>query len=318
MKKACNNVLVLWMLAMLASCAPQAFYVSSQMRAPSQAGVNLAGKSVAVVYQTDGSSADTLFTACFANGFANKLEEDYFDSRQEVGFFTVPASEGVDYACKDSMVSLVMQTGKDVVFLIGTPVFGELEADDAVAAGDVFRASVKVPFSADLHAYDSMNSADKVFDFRGEKTITSTFLLDKACDSKEVLDSAWVYMDTAAQNAGVQAAGHFSPVWKEENFLVVYYEPARNAWTKASECAWKFDWKGAVENWMTLLDTGNAEKKSCLCYNIALGCFMLGQPVLAYEWLDQSDSEKPLSISKGLRKQIFEYSGIQYKKAGSK
>ena len=39
----------------LVSCAPQAFVVSPEMRGPSKSGLNLAGKSLAVVYLTDGN-----------------------------------------------------------------------------------------------------------------------------------------------------------------------------------------------------------------------------------------------------------------------
>ena len=60
---------------------------------------------------------------------------------------------------------------------------------------------------------------------------------------------------------------------------------------------------------MNLLDTNNPEKKACACYNIALGCFMMGQPALALEWLDRSDSETPISLSKELRTKIKEYTG---------
>ena len=53
----------------------------------------------------------------------------------------------------------------------------------------------------------------------------------------------------------------------------------------------------------------NPEKRACAAYNIALGCFMSGLPDLALEWLDRSDKDQPISISKDLRKKIAEYSG---------
>ena len=71
-------------LMALASCAPQAFVVRSEMRGPSKSGLSLAGKSMAVVYLTDGNPRDTLFNASAAGGFASRLEEEYFGGKREI------------------------------------------------------------------------------------------------------------------------------------------------------------------------------------------------------------------------------------------
>ena len=75
-------------LMALASCAPQAFVVRSEMRGPSKSGLSLAGKSMAVVYLTDGNPRDTLFNASAAGGFASRLEEEYFGGEREIELFT--------------------------------------------------------------------------------------------------------------------------------------------------------------------------------------------------------------------------------------
>ena len=80
----------------LVSCAPQAFVVSPEMRGPSKSGLNLAGKSLAVVYLTDGNPRGEAFNASAAGGFATRLEEDYFGGNREVELFTARGGEGVD------------------------------------------------------------------------------------------------------------------------------------------------------------------------------------------------------------------------------
>lgn len=55
---------------------------------------------------------------------------------------------------------------------------------------------------------------------------------------------------------------------------------------------------------MTLLDTGNIEKRACLEYNIATACLLLGQKSLAAEWLDRSDKDMKRPSSDWLRKKI--------------
>ena len=41
-------------------------------------------------------------------------------------------------------------------------------------------------------------------------------------------------------------------------------------------------------------------------YDLALGCFMEGQYQLALEWLDRSDADMPVYVSKDLRSKIKE------------
>lgn len=298
------------------SCAPQAFIVSPEMRAPSKSGLNLTGKSMAVVYVVDGIHRDTLFNSCLANGFASRLEEDYYGGEQSIGVFTVPFSEGVDYACKDSMVSLIMQTGRDVVFLVDKPELGQPSAAEPVkvAGGPMpkdsaFIATVKVPFTTTFHVYDSMGKDDEVHGFAGSKEMKPQVYCAQGT-SREVLEaSVWDCIEEAANVAGYQAANSFVSTWKQERFYVIYYDTFDNSWDKASQYAHSHKWKEAMEKWFTLLSTGNSEMKACACYDIALGCFMMGQPQLALEWLDRSDAQKPVSLSKDLRAKIKEYSG---------
>ena len=54
------------LLALVSSCAPQAFVVSPEMRGPSKSGLDLAGKSIGVVYLTDGNPRDEAFNASAA------------------------------------------------------------------------------------------------------------------------------------------------------------------------------------------------------------------------------------------------------------
>ena len=158
----------------LVSCAPQAFVVSPEMRGPSKSGLNLAGKSLAVVYLTDGNPRGEAFNASAAGGFATRLEEDYFGGNREVELFTARGGEGVDYASKDSLVSLVLETGKDVVFVIDTPELGIPSVKDPVrvtgmnvSTDSSFVSVASVPFTTKIFVYDSMNKEDRVFGFAG-------------------------------------------------------------------------------------------------------------------------------------------------------
>ena len=83
---------------------------------------------------------------------------------------------------------------------------------------------------------------------------------------------------------------------------MTYYDNER--WYKALDKAEAYDWKGAMDSWIGLLDTGDRLKRSCAEYNIAVACYMLGDYALASEWLDRSDKDNKLPLSDALRKRI--------------
>lgn len=305
-------------LIALVSCAPQAFVVSPEMRGPSKSGLNLAGKSIGVVYLTDGNPRDTLFNASAAAGFATRLEEDYFGGERAVELFTARGGEGTDYASKDSLMSLVMETGKDVVFVIDIPELGIPAVKEpmkvtgrSVSADSSYVSVASVPFTTKIFVYDSMNKEDRVYGFAGGRTFSVEVYNDGKAPKDAVTNAVWKNMSSGAENAGYAAAGTFVSIWKQDDFHVVYYDGAESAWDKGAEYAYSYKWKEAIGQWITLLNSRNDEKKACAAYNIALGCFMCGQPALALEWLDRSDSYTPVSLSRTLRSKINQYTGLQ-------
>lgn len=310
--------MVVGALMALVSCAPQAFVVSPEMRGPSKSGLNLAGKSMAVVYLTDDNTRGTAFNASAAAGFATRLEEDYFGGDREIELFTARADGGADYASKDSLVNLVMETGKDVVFLIDVPELGIPSVNEPVRVtgrkvpeDSSYVSVASVPFTTKIFVYDSMNKEDKVFGFAGSRNFKVDVYSDGKESKGEIINDVWKDIAPGAEKAGYTAAGTFMSTWKQDDFHVIYYDGAESAWDQGAEYAYSYKWKEAISQWTTLLKCKSDEKKACAAYNIALGCFMCGQPVLALEWLDRSDSYTPVSLSANLREKIKKYTGIE-------
>lgn len=301
----------------LASCAPQAFVVSPEMRGPSKSGLNLVGKSVAVVYLTDGNPRGEAFNSSAAGGFATRLEEDYFAGERRIELFSARGGDGVDYASKDSLVSLVMETGKDVVFVFDAPELGipsvkapvRIEGKN-VPADSAYVSVASVPFTIKIFVYDSMNNEDRVFAFAGGRSFNAEVYSDGKKTDQAILNEVWNNIAPGAENAGYVAAASFLSTWKQDSFHVIYYDGSQAAWDKGAEYAYSYKWEEAIKQWTTLLGCKNDEKKACAAYNIALGCFMCGQPALALEWLDRSDSYTPVSLSKTLRQKINQYTGL--------
>ena len=282
--KKINLLLVL--LAAVA-CSPSVYHFALEARQPSKSGLDLARKSMAVIY--DDAARDTAFSYAFAESFATALEKDYFNGERAIGIYSIDLGKG-DYESRDSMVSLVMQTDADVVFVLKNPETGEL-----IHTSDKTMSVVGIK----MLAYDSMGGEkDKVRSFNGSVNISGDGNLDNE-GFREVLRSN-------AATLGTRASSSFMSTWKEETYGIYYYESGSSDWTEATSAATRYEWKKAIEKWLKTLDTNNLERKACAEYNIALCCYLLEDYALASKWLDRADKDCPLSLSSSLRKKIQE------------
>ena len=289
----------------LAACSPQTLTLSVDMRHPSKSGIDLAKKTISIVYM-DSETADTTFSNGVASSLARSLEEDYFAGNEAVGVYKIP----VDSVSLDLMHRLIMDTGDDVVFLLGPPSFGEVALADNVAVRNpksvdsAFVAQAQIPYAAKLFVYDSMDKEDRLQVFRGASILRTQvyssgvtapeFLKDKALDSK----------DKGAELVGKQISNRFVPTWKTENYSLYYYEGWDEDWVKAAYLAMDMHWQKAADIWMKKIADGSYTKRACACYNTALTFYMMGDLDLATKWLDRADQFGSPSLSPGLRKRI--------------
>ncbi len=260
------------LIAILAvSCGPSRYALHLEMRHPSRSGVDLGGKLVSVVYSSIGDEAVDTFAENMADAFAGALEKDYGTGEGSVGLYAVDGTQG-DYSQRDSLVSVLLSTGADVVFLFASPQFQEKPSGDS--------QSVLVR----LYCYDGMNKEDKV------QTFTGTTSVDKAQESEAVV-------------AGTRVADSFVSQWKPEQYSLAYFDGSK--WYEALSKAEQYDWKAAMDIWFTLLESNDPMKRSAAEYNIAVACYLMGDLALAEQWLDRSDADNKISLfSDGLRKRL--------------
>ena len=201
----------------LAACSPQTLTLSVDMRHPSKSGLDLAKKTMSIVYMDD-EKPDTTFSNGVASALARSLEEDYFGGNEAIGVYKIPT----DSVSLDLMHRLVIDTGDDVVFLLGPPSFGEVALSENVAlqqpvsVDSAFIAQAQIPYAAKLFVYDSMDKEDRLQVFRGNSILRTQvyssgvtapeFLKDKALESKEL----------GAELVGKQISNRFVPTWKTE------------------------------------------------------------------------------------------------------
>lgn len=270
--------------------------------------MDLAGKDISVVYlETDNTVANT-FSEGMADGFAYTLEQDYGTGEGSVGIYRMRMSENGNYASRDSLFNILMDTGADVVFLfdtvrLGTIVIGGATRVASPSSQDssyVSRATM--PYTMKLFCFDAMDQKEEVKAFGGTSVARPDIYSDGNRTSGELMKTAMKNIDADGWNAGVLVADSFKSQWKHEQYSIVYYETEK--WYDALVKAEQYDWKGAMEIWLDLLDTGDLMKRACAEFNISVACYMLGDYHLASEWLDRSDEDNKLPISDAMRKRI--------------
>jgi len=160
------------------------------------------------------------------------------------------------------------------------------------------------PYTLNLVAYDATASADSVRLFQGKSTARQPVFAKKVETVEDLAAKAWPQMSEQGSAAGKKAAQKFTSTWKNEQFTMFYYD-SPEAWTTGGQAAYEFKWAKAIKAWLTLVDTNDLQKRSCAEYNIAVGCYMLGDYDLATKWLNQSDADAKTVLSDGLRKRIL-------------
>jgi len=144
-------------LGLMAACAPQTYYLSLQEQRPSASGIDLRGRTMAVVYLSDTDSLVQGYNAVKADQLARRLERSYFGGAVDrVNIFCLERTPQGNYSAKDTLVRMIMETGDDVVFLLQNP--------SRTSAPDY-----------DLSVMDALSGTDDVHKFAGIGEIGSEF-----------------------------------------------------------------------------------------------------------------------------------------------
>ena len=289
----------------LAACSPQTLTLNVDMRHPSKSGIDLGRKSMSIVYMDDGQ-ADTTFSNGVASSLARCLEDDYFAGNEAIGVYKIPA----DSVSLDLMHRLVIDSGDDVIFLLGPPAFGEVSLSDPAPVNNpksvdsAFVAQAQVPYNAKLFVYDSMEKDDQLHIFRGNSILRGQVYSNGVTAKEFLKEQALKAQDWGAELVGRQISNRFVPTWKEELYSLYYFDGWDDDWVTAASYAYEMKWKKAADIWMKKLDENSYTKRACACYNTALAFYMMGDLNLATKWLDRADQYGTPDLSPGLRKKI--------------
>ena len=140
MKKPYIYMSAIGMLMLAAvSCGPSRYMIDVEMRHKSKAGVDFTGKNVTVVYPKTQEYPLGTYVESLADGLAWNLKDQYQQTLDSVAVFALNDS-GEKYASRDSLISLLMKTGSDVVLLLDKVDYGAIS----------------------LRCYDAMNQDDRM------------------------------------------------------------------------------------------------------------------------------------------------------------
>ena len=303
-----KKFLALVLVFVAISCSPARYVVNVEMRYPSRSGLELAGKSLSVVYLESENKYGTSMMEGVVDGFASTLEKDYGKGEGEISVYSIKPDVAALYSSRDSLMNILMDTGTDVVFLfdslkMGTLTMGGTEPVASAADPDSsYITTGNLPFTMSLYCYDSLNKADKVFTFSGKSTAVPHAYSDGKQDDSVILERAVSSLEAVGYEAGRSVSSSFQSQWKHEQYSIVYFESEK--WFNAVLYAEQYSWKQAMDLWFELLDTNDVLKRSAAAYNISVACYMLGEIDLASQWLDRSDADSMLPFSEAMRKRI--------------
>ncbi|MBQ2918500.1 MAG: hypothetical protein IJE61_04665 [Bacteroidales bacterium] len=305
-----RNSFFLFALVVLAavSCGPSRHAIHVEMRYPSRSGLDLAGKIVSVVYLENENPYANTFNESMADGFAYALEQDYGTGEGSVGIYRMMQPKDTAYATREYMFNLLMDTGSDMVFLFDTLSLGPMVVGGPsrvavpVSPDSAYVSSGSMQFTMKLYCFDAMDKDEEVHVFTGTSTARPDVYSNGNESSTMMIRRAYEGLPVEGWDAGTTVASSFKSQWKHEQYSLTYFDSDR--WYKPLELAEQYDWKGALDKWIVLLDSNDLLRRSCAEYNIAVACYMMGEYELASEWLDRSDKDNKLPLSDGLRKRI--------------
>ena len=292
----------------LVSCSPEIYTCYLDVRIPSDSGMDLSRKSMAMVYMDGDVPADSAFNRSMASALARALEEDYFGGEEVVGIYRIPKADSLSL---DMMHSLVMDTNEDVIFLI-TSSLGEaaLESNQAIqnarSVDSAYVCPAQVPLNTAVYIYDSLGE-DAVRRFTGSTVLRPLVYNNGMMPQENLKDQARMAVAGAeAERMGERVASRFKSNWLTQSFSFYYYDDADSEkWVNGIVSTLDGKYAAAIDAWAPFLKADDEQQQACACYNMALVFYMMDNLDLATRWLDAADSLYPdIALSRGLRIRI--------------
>jgi len=303
-----RSVLLAAALVLAVSCSPEIYTHYLEVRQPSDSGLDLSRKSMAVVYMDGSIPADSTFNRSVASALARALEEDYFGGEEVIGLYHIPQADSLS---KETMQQLVMDTGEDVIFLLNSSL-GEAvletnqEVRNARSVDSAYVCPAQIPLSTSLFIYDSLGE-DVVHRYTGSAVIRPLVFNSGTMPEDNLKRQALVASaGTEAETIGNRISSRFISNWQIEGFSFYYFDDnTAEQWISGIQKALDGQFAAAVDIWAQFLNADDYRRQACACYNIALAFYLMEDMNLATRWLDQADAlDSEVVLSSGLHRRI--------------
>ena len=207
-----------------------------------------------------------------------------------------PSTSGDDFTGKEMAVVCIEKADRSD----SAAVLKKAAEIAAVLENDYYGGDTVIPFYS--------ITRDPEANYSAVDTLVA-YVMETGADVVFVIDGDWAHYYDAFGDGKVRTQPSFRPRqfasnWKRESYTVLYYET--DTWLKALNYATQMKWQQASDEWVYLAEKSknNMQMRSCAEYDVALACYMVGNYDLALKWLDASDADYPISLSKGLRSRI--------------
>lgn len=182
----------------------------------------------------------------------NVIERLAEDYSKEISLYALPYVQGSDYSSKDTLATYLTLANTDVV-LLAVP--DGVDGDNGT-------------YGFSLNEYDGTSAEDNVY------TLSSL-------SANAIAPSA----------TAKQIVTFFGPSWQTGNYKVLFFD-GRDDWMNALHLAESGSWTAAIDKWIEILEKSNdINHRMAAEYNIALGCYLLGNNELAGKWLSQAEAD---------------------------
>lgn len=191
-------------------------------------------------------------SAAYGAVMTKVIEQLADEYSKEISLYALPYVKGADYSNRDSLAAYLTLANTDVLLL----------AVPDGSNGD------NGTYGFAISEYDGTSSVDNVY--------TLTALTANAL---------------APTSTAKRIVTYFGPYWQTSNYNVMYYD-GRDEWINALYLAERGSWAEAIDMWMDILGKSNdLNHRMAAEYNIALGCYLLGNNALAEKWLSQAEAD---------------------------
>lgn len=281
----------LWMLLGLCSvaCTPIRYYVNVERKAASQTQYDLSRASVSLMALHDPMARDSAQVMAVALGFAQELEAIQHVPEGSLPVYTF-VSDTLNPGDVGYLPYLLPEEVSDYLVVFDSMQLGDYQLAEETSEqwtydGLLLTREIRLPFSCRFLLFHQPTRRCLIHQPVADSLVW-TVLTDASVSDARLIARAHESLDPALQQVGKELTTYVSATTapQEQLFLVFENDPD---WFQALEHVADGQWEDAIAIWTDKARRAHHWKvKAAAACNLSVACRMMGNPVLAAQWLD--------------------------------